>query len=167
MRFAEVQGGARWTQLVVEMMDACEGLLADVTDSRSERHALLKRKLRPIPSVPWFEAFGRKNVRRGKHRPPAQRSDSRLVEHGVVALRARRFAPALGCLHPCPAPTRVRIVHTGDRPVQPLPDLRWQLIKKAPVRGDRFKHVGGCPHTPEKRAVARIVGLHGHGIPDP
>ena len=93
----EIDIGARGAELIVEVVDARVGLLADIADAgggaafvvRRSRVVVWRRRL--VVGVVRLEALRRKHVGGGDGRPPAQRPDSRLVEHRFSPPDARRF----------------------------------------------------------------------------
>jgi len=147
----EIHLGAPGAELIVEVVDARVGLLADVADAgagsafgvrRSRvvvRSARAVRRSRAFVSrwglvvdVVRLEALRRKHVGGRDDRPPAQRPDSRLVQHRFSPPDARCF---IGFL-PFSFRAWIRFREPGDRPMEPPPILGREPIEQPPVVRD-------------------------------
>ena len=130
----EIDIGAGGAELIVEVVDARVGLLADVADAGAGSAFVVRRsrvvvwRWRLMVNVVRFKALRRKHVRGGDDRSPAH-PDSCLVEHRVFPPDARRFRGFL----PFPFRPWIRCREPGDRLMEAPPILGRERIEQPPV----------------------------------
>src|SRR5882672_1427213 len=115
------------------MVDGRVLLLADVTMLEVAR--LLVFDLFGL-DITRLESLGRKDIRRGEHRPPSQRPYPRSMEHRLFAPGFCRSPLALSSLYPPSARDGIGVVDPGYGQVQTLPVFPRKPIQQQPVGSD-------------------------------
>ena len=149
MRLAKLNRRARRTELVVEVVDELELLLADVAVLRLERLTEVGIAL----DLPLLEAGRREDVRAREHRLPAQRADAGLVEHLILPHRLFDFAAADAGSHQAPAGEGVGRVDVAGRLQEATLVVRRHVREESAVGDDRFEQVGRGAETIQEVSV--------------
>ena len=151
MRFAKLNSRARRAELIVEVMDRREVLLADVAvDGLAQL-----RNVRLV--VHRIGAHGRKDVRRGEHRLATKLANPGLGVHAILVSHDRRFLLLDRFLAKAAAGVNVGAEHDAHGVEQPLPILGGHAREQAAILSDLFEEEGGLSHAGLQRVIERAL----------
>ena len=149
MRFAKLNCGARGAELIVEVMDRREVLLADVAVNGLAQ--LTGVRLAVHTRV--IEARGRKDVRRGEHRLAAQLPDAGFGVDAVLVAHDRRFLLLDGFLAQATTRIDVGAEDDADRVDQTLAIFGRDAREHAAIGADLFEERGGVAQPRDEGVV--------------